>query len=273
MARCARAAGGDINEAYRVELEDGRRVFVKTNATLPPAAFQAEARGLAWLAEAGAVSVPRVIAVADEPPGYLVLQAIKVGPKTPAAEERLGRELADLHRSGAPSFGLAAASWLATLPQDNSPEADWPTFYRARRLTPLLERAAARGLLGRTLRARFDRLFDRLPSLVGPDEPPSRLHGDLWGGNWLADSAGVPYVIDPAVYGGHREIDLGMMRLFGGFGRRVFDAYEESFPLAPGATERVSLNQLYPLLAHVVLFGAGYLGQLEDALDDSLRLA
>lgn len=271
IVRASPVSGGDINDAYALELAGGRQAFVKTSARLPPLAFQEEARGLAWLAEARAVAVPEVLAVSDEPPGFLVLQAVHAGPRTPAAEERFGRELAALHRAGAPSFGLERPNYLATLPQDNSPEADWPTFYRARRLAPLLERAEARGLVSRSLRARFDRLFALLPSLVGPAEPPARLHGDLWGGNWIVDRAGVPWLIDPAVYGGHREIDLAMMQLFGGFGRRVFDAYAESFPLAPGAGDRVELHQLYPLLAHVVMFGSGYVGQLQSALSAYVR--
>ena len=116
------------------------------------------------------------------------------------------------------------------------------------------------------MRRGFERLFARLGELVGPEEPPSRLHGDLWGGNLHTDDAGAPCLIDPAVYGGHREVDLAMMRLFGGFGERVFSAYSEAFPLAPGSRERVALYQLYPLMVHVNLFGGGYGGSVERIL-------
>jgi fructosamine-3-kinase len=109
-------------------------------------------------------------------------------------------------------------------------------------------------------------LLAQLERLCGPPEPPARLHGDLWGGNMIADDRGEPCLIDPAVYGGHREIDLAMMKLFGGFGARVFDAYKEAFPLADGYRERVPLYQLYPLMVHVNLFGGGYLAQVEAAL-------
>lgn len=258
--------GGDVSDAFDVRLTNGERAFVKTRADLPALAFEREAEGLAWLADACAVRAPRVLAFSKTEPGFLALEHIEASSPTAAAEERLGRELAALHRFGAPRFGLSTSNFLATLPQDNGERPDWASFYRVRRLDPLLDRGRARGLISRGLSSRFERLYDRLPELVGPPEPPARLHGDLWGGNWLADRAGVPYLIDPAVYAGHREVDLAMMRLFGGFGRRVFAAYEEAYPLSPGAAERVELYQLYPLLAHAVMFGSGYIGQIESAL-------
>ncbi len=116
---------------------------------------------------------------------------------------------------------------------------------------------------------RFDRLFAKLSQLVGPVEAPARLHGDLWAGNHMAEQ-GLPALVDPAVYGGHREIDLAMMRLFGGYGPRVFAAYDESYPLDPGHHERIALYQLYPLMVHVNLFGRGYLGSVVAALDQYL---
>ena len=112
----------------------------------------------------------------------------------------------------------------------------------------------------------FERLFRVLPELVGEAEEPARLHGDLWSGNLHVDEQGAPCLIDPAVYGGHREVDLAMMRLFGGFSARVFSAYDEAFPLAPGHAERVPLYQLYPLLVHVNLFGGSYLDAVRRAL-------
>ena len=131
---------------------------------------------------------------------------------------------------------------------------------------PLLDRARTQGLLGASLDGLASRLLARLDELVGPAEPPSRLHGDLWAGNWLCDTAGEPVLIDPAVYGGHREMDLAMMKLFGGFSPRVFDAYAEAAPLAPDWQERVPLYQLYPLLVHLNLFGTSYASGLERAI-------
>jgi fructosamine-3-kinase len=228
--------------------------------------FAAEARGLQWIEETGAIRVPRVLACSDEHPAYLALELLDPGPRCEGFDEILGRSLAALHGFGAPSFGLDHDNFIGRLPQSNAATDDWATFYWHSRLEPQLQLASDGGHVDSGLRARFDALRHVLPERVGPEEPPSRLHGDLWGGNLHVDEAGRPALIDPAVYGGHREIDLAMMRLFGGFGARVFAAYEDASPLQPGAAERVPLYQLYPLLVHVNLFGRSYLGSLQSAL-------
>jgi len=272
VAAARSLAGGDINQAYSVTLGDGRDVFVKTNAHAPHGMFAAEARGLGWLAAAKALAVPEVLAASadgDGGPSFLVLELLRQAKGRPVADfdERLGRGLAALHRSGAPSFGLDHDNFIGRLPQANGPVETWAAFYRTRRLEPQLRRAVDRGLGTTGMRRGFEKLFGQLPSLVGPEEPPSRLHGDLWGGNLMRDDRGFPCLIDPAVYGGHREIDLGMMHLFGGFGSRVFASYEEAWPLGDGAEERIGLYQLYPLMVHVNLFGGGDAGQVEAALN------
>jgi fructosamine-3-kinase len=261
-------AGGSINEAHRVALADGRELFVKTHARPLPGMFECEARGLGWLAEARALRIPEVIAVRAEAPAFLALELIEPAARGRGHDEQLGRGLAALHRAGAPRFGLDHDNYIATLPQPNAPASAqlWSRFYAERRLEPQLARAVDAGLIGRGLRAGFARLLSRLPELCGPDEPPARLHGDLWGGNAMADERGEPVLVDPAVYGGHREIDLAMMQLFGGFGARCFAAYDEAYPRAPGHEERVALYQLYPLLVHVNLFGAGYLAGVERSV-------
>jgi fructosamine-3-kinase len=267
VASASAVAGGDINAALRVQLQDGRRLFVKTQARPLPEMFAHEASGLAWLAQPAVLRIPQVLASSDDPAcAFLALEWIEPGRARADHGERLGRGLAALHRAGSPGFGLAHDNYLATLAQLNQPLPRWPEFYAERRLRPLLERALARGSAGARLQAGVERVIARIEALCGPDEPPARLHGDLWGGNALCDQAGEPVLIDPAVYGGHREVDLAMMRLFGGFPERAFDAYDEAFPLAPGHQERVPLYQLYPLLAHVNLFGAGYVGSTERAL-------
>ena len=260
-------SGGDINQAEELTLADGRVVFAKTNARADPAMFPAEARGLAWLAEAGALRVPRVLAVSGEAPSFLVLERIVAGRRRPDFDEALGRGLAALHRFGAPTFGLDHDNFIGRLPQSNAPAPTWAEFYRARRIEPQLRLAADEGLASPRMLRGGERLLAAMEELVGAPEPPSRLHGDLWGGNLLVDEAGAPCLIDPAVHGGHRELDLAMMRLFGGFGPRVFAAYHEAHPLAPGHEERVPLYQLYYLLVHVNLFGGSYVASVERALD------
>jgi fructosamine-3-kinase len=262
----ARAVGGgDINDAYEVRLRSGRRLFVKTNDRAPAGLFEAEARGLDWLREAGALRIPEVVAFGEDP-AFLALELIEPGRRRADFDERLGRGLSALHRFGAPSFGLDHDNFIGRLHQPNRPCESWPSFYRERRLRPQLEQAVNKGHFGPATRRDFDKLLERLEEKVGPPGPPSRLHGDLWGGNLHQDEAGQPCLIDPAVYGGHREMDLAMMRLFGGFSTRVFAAYEEAWPLPPGHRERVPLYQLYPLLVHVNHFGSGYVSQVQRAL-------
>jgi fructosamine-3-kinase len=269
VAGARRISGGDINEAYEIALADGRRLFAKTNRRSPHGMFAAEARGLAWLAEARALRVPQVVAASSEDAGpqFLVLELVASGAPAPDFDERLGLGLAALHRAGAPGFGLDHDNFIGRLAQDNTRAPGWASFYRARRLEAQLGLAVDGGLATPRMRRGFERLWGALDGLVGPPEPPARLHGDLWGGNLLCDERGHPCLIDPAVYGGHREVDLAMMRLFGGFGGRVFDAYRAAWPLADGHRERLTLYQLYPLMVHVNLFGGSYVGSVEAALD------
>ena len=225
--------------------------------------FPAEARGLAWLGQAGALRVPAVLAAGE---GFLALELVRPGTPRPKFDEEVGRGLAALHRTTPAGFGLDHDNFIGRLPQSNraATAPGWAAFYRERRLEPQIDSAA--GLLSPALRRDFDRLFARLDELVGPEEPPARLHGDLWGGNLMCDAEAAPCLIDPAVYGGHREMDLAMMRLFGGFRTAAFAAYHEAYPLAPGHAERVPLYQLYPLLVHVNLFGGSYVASVGSAL-------
>lgn len=267
VVRLDPVAGGDLNDAFAATLDDGTRVFVKTSAD-PAAAgsFAAEATGLRWLAEAAAVAVPEVLAVADaEPaadpptPRFLALAWIDAGPSAPAADEVLGRGLARLHAAGAPVFGGPQDTRrIGPLTLPNEPAPDWPSFYATRRLEPLARLARDREALPPEAPRLLERLIARLPELAGPPEPPARLHGDLWAGNVLTDRTQTPWLIDPAAHGGHRELDLAMLRLFGGPSERCFQAYEEVAPLAPGAPDRTALWQLAPLLLHAVLFGPSW---------------
>jgi fructosamine-3-kinase len=258
-------SGGDINQAHEARLADGRQIFVKSNDDAPAGMFAAEARGLDWLAQAQALRVPTVI---TQGPDFLVLECLRPGRRKPDFDEQLGRGLAALHRTGAPHFGLDHDNFIGRLAQANGPLPTWAAFYRERRLLPQLRLAVDSHRASTAMRQGFEHLLARLEDLVGPAEPPARLHGDLWGGNAMVDETGMPCLIDPAVFGGHREVDLAMMRLFGGFGPRVFAAYEEAFPLPPGHQARVPLYQLYFLMVHVNLFGGSYVASVEHALTE-----
>jgi fructosamine-3-kinase len=256
-----RVGGGDINEAFRVVLADGREAFVKTRPDAAPGEYAAEAAGLAWLAEPGALRTPAVLEVGED---YLALEWVAPGRLDAAGVQELGSGLAATHSAGAPSFGAGGASaGFGSLRLPNEPTEDWPTFYAERRLRPLARIAREREALSRTGIEAVERVCERMAELTGPPEPPARLHGDLWSGNVMAGADGRPWLIDPSAYGGHREVDLAMLRLFGAPSERVFDAYEEVAPLAEGWRERVELYQLLPLLVHALLFGGSYRGAAE----------
>jgi fructosamine-3-kinase len=246
--------GGDLNDAYAARLADGSEAFVKTRDGAAPGEFAGEAEGLRWLADAGALRVAEVLAVGDD---WLALRWIERGRLDAAGEEELGRGLAALHRAGAPSFGGPRSLRLGPLELPNDPSDDWPSFYASRRLAPLGARAGLAEVI--------ERVCARIDAIAGPPEPPSRLHGDLWSGNVLAGADGRPWLIDPAAYGGHREVDLAMLTLFGTPSARTLAAYDEVWPRADGHEERVPLYQLFPLLVHAVLFGGGYAGSAEAA--------
>lgn len=256
--------GGCIADARRVDLADGRVVFVKSAERLPASLLAVEAAGLRWLRAAQAIRAPDVIALHT---AVLVLEWIEAGPPTTTTGERLGRGLAGLHAAGAPGFGWDRDGFIGSLPQRNTPGADdWATFWFTHRIEPLVEQAIARGSLPSTTSGLVSRLGDRLAELAGPPEPPARVHGDLWSGNLMVDRDGEPWLVDPAAYGGHREVDLAMLHLFGTPPPGTVDAYHEAFPLADGWRDRLNVWQLEPLLTHTVMFGGHYGPQAESIL-------
>lgn len=258
-----RVGGGDINEAYRVALADGREAFVKTRAQPRAAEYEGEAAGLIWLAEPGALRTPAVLELDRE---YLALEWISPGRLDAAGAHELGRGLALTHAAGAPSFGYTpfdSEEGFGALALPNDPTSDWPQFYAQSRLEPLARLAHDRQTLSSAAIDSIGRICTRLSELCGPPEPPARLHGDLWSGNVMADLHGRPWLVDPSCYGGHREADLAMLSLFGSPSPSVLDAYQEMTPLADGWEQRVELYQLQPLLVHALLFGGSYRGAAE----------
>jgi protein-ribulosamine 3-kinase len=259
----ARVQGGSINECYRWEGGAGA-IFVKV---APASAhvrsmYAAEAAGLEELRRADALRVPRVLGVgATSAYAWLALEWIRFGTHSAAAQAALGEQLAIQHRYTAAAFGWRLDNTIGRTPQLNGWVEEWLTFYRERRLRYQLDLAARNGC-GRSLLQRGEALLERLGDLFADYHPaPSLLHGDLWGGNWACDDLGRPVIFDPAVYYGDREADLAMTRLFGGFGAEFYAAYEANWGLHYGARVRTGLYNLYHVLNHGNLFGAGYFAQ------------
>jgi protein-ribulosamine 3-kinase len=259
--------GGSINECYHWPCTGGA-LFVKVAPRDRLPDFEAEVAGLTELQAAHALRVPRVLAVGyTDGAAFLALEWITAGARTPDCERRLGEGLARLHAVRAPRFGWTRDNTIGRTPQANAWTDDWAEFFRERRLRPQLARAVAGGY-GHILEAPGERLLESLHLLLAGHRPsPSLLHGDLWGGNWLASEDIEPVVFDVAVYYGDRETDLAMTRLFGGFGNAFYQAYEGATPPAAGEPVRRDLYNLYHVLNHANLFGAGYARQARESID------
>ncbi|HEX5214176.1 MAG TPA: fructosamine kinase family protein [Vicinamibacterales bacterium] len=264
----ARLGGGSINVVERVDTASGT-VIRKSRRDAPPGFFRAEADGLRALAASGTpLIVPAVIDCSGDGDAFLLIEDLGEGARAHDFDARLGAGLAALHRATASRFGFDHDNFCGLTPQPNTWTDRWIDFYRDQRLGHQQSRAMHRDLLSSAELARLDRLRARLGDWI--DEPatgPSLIHGDLWSGNVHVTGDGAPALIDPAVSYSHREAELGMMTLFGGFSPRVFDAYADAWPLEPGWRERLPIYELYHLLNHLNLFGGGYRGQVMAVVD------
>ncbi|HEX5463147.1 MAG TPA: fructosamine kinase family protein [Burkholderiales bacterium] len=261
---CQPLSGGCINRAWRVGGDDAV-YFVKLNAADRLTMFEAEAAGLDEIARSRTVRVPRpVTSGADENASWLVLEYIELASGGDMA--RLGEQLAKMHRVNAAQFGWRRDNTIGATPHINTPNGDWLTFWRERRLGYQLALAARNGH-GGALQRDGEQLIAALPTLLGAHHPqPALLHGDLWGGNAGFDAAGMPVIFDPAVYYGDRETDIAMTELFGSFSAAFYAAYRSVFPLDPGYETRKLLYNLYHVLNHANLFGGGYPRQAEHMI-------
>jgi len=252
-------AGGDSNRSYHLRCREGN-FFLKVNSAAAfPWMFRKEAAGLAALQQLNTACIPEVIGTGvTNGNQYLLLQWLEQGTADESFWEQLGRSLAVQHRHRQPFFGWEEDNYIGRLPQPNGQRDSWAAFYSQERILPLVQQLTESGAFDRSVARSAGRCCQRLDQLF-PPEPPALLHGDLWYGNVMPLAAGGPALFDPAVYYGHREMDLGMSRLFGGFHQRFYEAYQEMYPLEPGWHDRLELAQLYPLLVHAVLFGGSYI--------------
>lgn len=260
-------SGDGFAACQRWETDSGP-AFVKVAPVAREPAFEAEAEALRELAAARAVRVPAVLGLGTSgSQSFLALEWIEFGAARPGTESLLGEQLAQLHRVTAARFGWHRDNTIGATPQRNDWCADWTQFFARHRLGFQLDLAERSGHGGRwTEQGR--RLCERLDVyFAGYTPQPSLLHGDLWGGNWAADTSGAPVIFDPATYYGDREADLAMTHLFGGFGREFYAAYAAAWPLDHGAGARRDLYNLYHVLNHLNLFGGGYRGQAERLIE------
>jgi fructosamine-3-kinase len=259
--------GGCINEAFRLDTTAGI-FFVKTNhAQRFPGMFEQEAQGLKLLYDAQELRIPEVIGCGtQDATSFLLLEYIDGASMISNFWEDFGHRLARLHQHSNDQFGLDHFNYIGSLNQENTFESSWSEFFVTRRLEPQCKLALDHHRIEPALARAFSVLFAKLNDLF-PKEPPSLLHGDLWSGNYMIDDFGCASVFDPAIYYGHREMDLAMTLLFGGFRSNFYDAYQESYPLESDWRKRMDLCNLYPLMVHVNLFGGGYAQQVKNIVD------
>jgi len=256
--------GGSINEAYRIETNSGT-FFIKYNlAKRFPGMFMAEKKGLNILREANCIQVPAVLDFAETGKyAYLLLEYVSSGEPVKDFWQLFGQQLVALHSKTSPVFGLDHDNYIGSLAQRNRTHHTWSEFLITERLEPQTKMAFEAGQFDIATIRQVEKLYTKLEGLL-PVEPPSLLHGDLWSGNFMTGNDGNPCIFDPAVYFGHREADIAMTRLFGGFPDAFYESYNHYRPLETGWKERIPLNQLYPLLVHVNLFGGGYVSQVRQ---------
>lgn len=265
----AAVSGGCIANGCRLET-DSAPYFLKYGDEDVARTFPGEARGLDALRQADSpITVPEVVDVAEpegDRPGFLVMEWINAGRQGRHFWRTFGRGLAEMHRTTADAHGFDADNYIGRLPQSNTWTDDWAEFFRNERLEPQVERARSNGRWRSDWDRLLDRLYTRLDRILPADAEPSVLHGDLWKGNYMTTATGEPALIDPATYYGHREADLAMTELFGGFEAEFYDAYREAWPLDDGYETRRDVYNLYHLINHLNHFGDGYAGSVEKTL-------
>jgi fructosamine-3-kinase len=258
--------GSSINHTYRINANTQTFFCKFNNQAELPGLFDAEQNGLALLARQQVIRIPRVIANEQiNGTQILILEWIEQGLKSDSFWDTFGRQLAALHHVEHSQFGLITNNYMGALPQNNEPCGNWIEFFIHQRLQPQIKLALDHKLLESAHVKQFEKLYQQL-GVIFPVEPPVLLHGDLWSGNFLCDEKGKPVLIDPAVYYGHRSMDMAMTTLFGGFDARFYESYNYHFPLPANYRQQWEICNLYPLLIHLNLFGKSYLADILNTI-------
>jgi protein-ribulosamine 3-kinase len=264
VQRYEQVYGGDINLSYCLYTPTGKYFLKVNDKNKCPLMFPKEANGLNKLREFCTLKIPQVIKRGScNDQRYLLLEWIEKSLPKKDMWENFGNAIAVMHKQPQEYFGFDEDNFIGTLDQNNDQHDEWHSFYTECRIKPLVKKLFEAGDLSATEIRDADLFCNNLKTNL-PNEPPSLLHGDLWAGNYMIISSGYATVFDPAVYCGHREMDIGMAKLFGGFDQRFYDAYNETYPLEKQWEKRLPITQLYPLLVHAVLFGGHYISKVRD---------
>jgi fructosamine-3-kinase len=270
--------GGDINRSYCLYTPEAKYFLKVNDATRYPGMFEKEAKGLGALTKGlatferlSALTVPQVIkSGVVQQQQYLLLEWLEPGKPKEDSWGKFGRALARMHQQAETYFGWEEDNYIGSLPQRNIKHDSWHLFYTEYRIMPLVKLLFQTGSFSKH-DVTVTELFCKKMKQLFPYEPPALLHGDLWNGNFMITTTGDAAIYDPAVYCGHREMDIGMTKLFGGFDQRFYDAYNSVYPLEKNWLQRLPVTQLYPVLVHAVLFGGHYAGTAGEIMKQFCR--
>ncbi len=258
--------GGSINETYKLSTNEGYFFVKKNSVSQYPQMFKKEAQSLKVLRDANELDIPEVVGIGESgDETFLIIKFIENGVKKSSFWDDFGQQVAALHKHTNTYFGLDHDNYIGSLKQYNRIHNNWSDFFREERLEKQVRLARDYGRIDKGTVVAFDRFYIKLDDIF-PIEPSSLLHGDLWGGNFMVNNVGSPVIFDPAVYYGHREMDLGMSQLFGGFDKQFYLSYNLHYPLENGWEKRLDYCNLYPLMVHVNLFGGGYAQSVKSIL-------
>jgi fructosamine-3-kinase len=260
-------SGGSINQTFKILFSD-EILFLKVNHTSQyPEMFEKEKNGLLLISRTQCIRVPKPLKIWHYTDGYayFFMEYIEKGLASAQYYRQLGENLAKMHRQSNKYFGLEEDNYMGAIPQKNNWSKDWVTFFIENRISPLFRQAYNKGYFNSNDAKHLEQLYRNLHNIF-PEEKPALIHGDLWSGNAMPESNEIPVIYDPAVYYGHREMDLAMTKLFGGFSAEFYQSYEENFPMEKGFNDRLDIYNLYPLLVHVLLFGHGYAFDVKQIL-------